>query len=225
MISGGERLPTVEALDPDVRSPVPVVSVVVPVYNGQPYLQRLVDSLMDQAFTAFEVLLVDDCSTDDSVALLSRLTSGDERFRLLTSPTNLGTAPRVVNVALPQARGEYFVYASQDDFFSPDWLERMVDRARETRADATLPDLVFYSGGEDDLVLAGLDGDNAVVLSNREAVELSLGWRIPGCALWRTELVRHTGYADFTFDADEYTVRRLFHASNRVVFSGGTYYL
>lgn len=201
----------------------PEVSLVVPVHNGAAWIGRLIDSLRRQTFGSFQVILVDDASTDDSVEVINRHVGHDPRFVVLTCTTNLGNAPRAVNVALPHVTGERFLYASQDDHFSPDWLARMVDRATETGADAVVPDLVF-DGGPDRPALTGWYGDHTAVVSGREAVVASLRWDIPGCALWRTSTVRRIGYADFAYDADEYTVRRLFHEADRVAFSGGTYH-
>ncbi len=202
----------------------PAVSIVVPVFNGERHLRRLVSSLQAQTFHNFEVIAVDDRSTDSSRSILIQYAASDERLRVLQTPYNLGTAPRVINFALPEVRGQHFAYSSQDDFFSPDWLDSMIKRSEETNAGAIVPDMVYFSGSGSDHTLSGLDGNREVVLSNREAVEASLSWRIPGCALWSTKNVRRVGWADTTFDGDELSVRKLFHASGTIAFSKGTYY-
>jgi glycosyltransferase involved in cell wall biosynthesis len=204
----------------------PRVSVHIPVYNGSLYLRKTLDSIQAQDFPDYEVICVDDCSTDESLSILSEYGEADARFRIVSTERNLGIVPRVLNDTLRHVRGDYWVYASQDDLFSTDWLSSMYMRSQETGADAVIPDLVFFyeEDGQRNRLLSGLNGDRSKILTNREAFVYSLDWAIPGNALWRSHLLREVGFFDFGMNADEYTVRRLFLKSNRVAFSGGTFY-
>jgi len=208
-----------------VRSPQ--ISVIIPVYNGEGYLSQTLNSLLQQSFGDFEALLVDDCSTDSSSSILDIYARRDPRIRVIKTDSNQGMVSKVINrYAIPQLRGQYYVYASQDDLFSQDWLERMLTRALETDADAVLPDLIFYYEQEPwkNHALIGVNGDRDIVLSNREALILSLDWQIPGNALWRTRLIQKIKYADFGMHADDYSARVFFFHCNKIVFSGGTFY-
>lgn len=202
------------------------VSVFLPVYNGARLLAKTLDSLLAQTHADFEVLCIDDCSTDGSHDILQQYAQRDARIRVLRTPGNLGTASRAVNYGLQHMTGDYFVYASQDDLFSSDWLEKMHARAVETGADAVLPDLVLHHPDDpaSDRRISGLRGDRGVELSGRDAVLHSLDWTIPGNALWRASLVKFFGFADFGLNADEYTARVLFLHANKVVFSEGTFF-
>jgi glycosyltransferase involved in cell wall biosynthesis len=205
----------------------PKISVVIPVYNGGTYLEQTLRSLLRQSFRDFEALCINDCSTDNSESILKQYAKTDPRIRVLATDVNQGIVPKVLNNrALPNVKGEYYVYSSQDDLFSEDWLEKMCRRAEETQADAVLPDLLFFHANDPskDHALIGVHGDRDVVLSNRDAVILSLDWQIPGNALWKASLVKRLGYADFGMSADEYSVRVFFFHCNKVVFSGGTFY-
>ena len=189
----------------------PIVTVIIPVYNGASFLEHTITSLIKQSFRDFEVLFVDDCSTDDSVNIIASASERDVRFRYLRTPTNLGIVPKVMNFARSHASGDFFVYSSQDDFFSDDWLLKMVSRAELTGADAVIPDLVFYTGCRDrDRKLIGVRGNRDAIISGREAFVLSLDWTIPGNALWRMNFLKNFGYFDFGMYADEYTARYFF---------------
>ncbi|QGZ40174.1 glycosyltransferase involved in cell wall biosynthesis [Pseudoduganella flava] len=203
-----------------------MVSVVIPVYNGERYIGQTLESVLAQAHPDFEVLCVDDHSTDGSLALLQDYARRDARVRVLQTPHNLGTASRALNHALPQMRGDFFVYSSQDDLFSTDWLSSMVARAHETGADAVIPNVVLHYPGDPsrDRILSGLRGDRTVELSGRDAAQHSLDWSIPGNALWRANLVRFFGFAEFGLNADEYSARLFFINANKVVFSDGIFY-
>lgn len=201
------------------------VSVFIPVHNGAQYIARTLDSLLAQTYTDFEALCIDDASTDNSAQILRDYAARDARIRLISTPHNLGSAPKALNFALPQMSGGYFVYASQDDMFSADWLERMQARAIETDADAVIPDVVMYHEHQPDLnrTFSGLDGDRTAILSGRDACTRSLNWSIPGNALWKASLVRQFGFEEFALNADEYSARRLLLASQKVAFSAGQF--
>jgi hypothetical protein len=206
----------------------PKVSVFIPVYNAGDYLARTLDAVLAQSFAAFEVVCVDDGSTDASFDVLQQYAARDARVRVFKTPQNLGAVPRVINWTLDQPgalRGDYFVYSSQDDLFSRDWLQKMHARAVETGADAVVPDLVFFHEHEPqkNRAVIGLRGDRSPVISGREAAQLSLDWTIPGNALWRMELVRRVKFHDFASNADEYTGRVLYLNCAKVAFSEGQF--
>lgn len=205
---------------------IPKISIVIPVFNGEKYIAQTLDSILNQTFIDFEIICISDCSTDNSPSILISYEAKDTRIRIFTTKSNLGSSAKVLKYAPPFIRGDYFVYSSQDDLFSDDWLEKMYYRAIETGADAVIPELVFYY--ENDMSknrsLLGLYGDNTVELSGREAVVYSLNWSIPGNALLSASLVKEVGFYDFGMNADEYTVRVFFLNCNKVVFSEGKFY-
>jgi glycosyltransferase involved in cell wall biosynthesis len=221
----GEHLLAVMQNMPAPQARRPKVSIFIPVYNAGDYLARTLESALAQTFDAFEVLCIDDGSSDGSLEVLRQFVQRDPRVRVLQTPQNLGTVPRVLNWALDEMRGDYFVYASQDDLFSADWLEKMHARAVETDADAVVPDLVFFHEHEPEKnrALIGVRGDRSLILTGREAMQLSLDWSIPGNALWRAELIRRIRFFDFSMNADEYTGRVLYLNCNKVAFSEGQF--
>lgn len=102
----------------------PFVSVVIPVYNGGRLVDRALRSLLRQSFPDWEAWVVDDASTDDSVAVVEAWATTDPRLRVLRSPTNRGVSA-ARNAALDRACGEWIVYLDQDDEFDPEYLARV----------------------------------------------------------------------------------------------------
>ena len=204
----------------------PRISILMPVFNGSRYLPKTLDSILGQTFSDYEVLCINDCSTDDSLKILERYGAVDSRFRVLSTPVNQGIVPKVANWAMPYMRGDYCFYTSQDDLFSPDLLQSMWDTAMSTGADAVIPEVVLYHESEpqENITITAPNGNKSTVLTNREAVILTLDWTIPGNALFAAKLAKGTGCYDFSLNADEYTTRVLLFHSNKVVFSGGTFY-
>jgi glycosyltransferase involved in cell wall biosynthesis len=204
---------------------MPRATVVIPVYNGARWLPATLASLSAQTSRDVEFLLVDDCSTDESFALLEQFAQTDSRARVLRLASNRGSVPRVLNAVLPEIVTDFFAYSSQDDLYSVNWIEACLGRALETGADAVLPDTVFL----DEAVainrrIVGLHGLRDLVISGREAVQASLDWSISGFALWRSTIVRTAGFSDFCASADEFSTRAMFLACGKVAFADATFF-
>ena len=201
----------------------PKISIFIPIYNGEQFLKRTLNSILAQTLEDFEVVCVDDSSTDGSFDLVWQYAQADARIKPHRKP-NGGNVPRSWMYALPYLNGHYTLYCSQDDFFSSDLLEQLYLQATRTDADATIPALVHYRGNKDAQVISGIEGDTQRTLSGREAFMFSLDWRIHAFALWRTSLIKQVGFDDLATNSDEYATRCFFLNSNKVVFSQGIFY-
>ena len=107
------------------ESPMPKVSVVIPNYNHARFLRKRIDSVLQQTFQDFEVILLDDCSTDDSRSIFSSY-AGDPRVRIEFNDANSGSTFKQWNKGVRLARGEYVRIAESDDYADPRLLERLV---------------------------------------------------------------------------------------------------
>jgi glycosyltransferase involved in cell wall biosynthesis len=106
-------------------SSVPLVSIVLPTYNGARYLAQSIDSCMAQTYQDWELIIVDDHSTDDTPAIISSYMGRDPRIRALRNPTNR-KLPASLNAGFAEARGELFTWTSDDNCYRPEALEEMV---------------------------------------------------------------------------------------------------
>jgi len=109
------------------------ISVILPVYNVEKYLVQCLESLENQQFGKFEVICVDDGSTDASVQMIRETAARDRRFRLF-SQANAG-AGAARNTGLRMAKGRYVIFLDADDYFAPEMLLRAWQKIRETDAD------------------------------------------------------------------------------------------
>ncbi|MFZ4435099.1 MAG: glycosyltransferase family A protein [Flavobacterium psychrophilum] len=96
-------------------------SVIIPVYNKERFLEKTINSVLNQSFTNFELLLINDGSTDNSLALLNQFT--DKRIRLI-SQTNQGVSA-ARNLGIQEAKSPYLAFLDADDIWEPDHLETM----------------------------------------------------------------------------------------------------
>lgn len=202
----------------------PLITIFIPVFNGEKYLDETLRSIEKQTYTHFEVLLVDDSSTDGSMTILENFANSDDRFKVCTKE-NGGMVAKSWNFIMPEIKGDFFFYASQDDIFSVDLIEKMVERQKETKADVILPDMEFYfENHQDNKRIIGLNGDRSVELSGKQACQTSLNWTIHGFALFKTSLMNEEVVPEDAFDSDEFVTRKLFLKSNKVVFSEGIFF-
>jgi glycosyltransferase involved in cell wall biosynthesis len=103
----------------------PTLSVVMPVYNGEPYLREAVESILKQTFTDFEFIIIDDGSTDRTWQILSEYAAQDERIILRRNPENLRLI-KTLNKGLALARGKYIARQDADDISLPKRLATQV---------------------------------------------------------------------------------------------------
>lgn len=104
--------------------PAPAVSIVIPVYNLEAFLAPCLESVRGQTFGDFEAIVVDDGSTDGSLAEIRRLTAGDDRFVVV--PTRNQGVARARETALAKARGRYVCFLDGDDWWEKDMLETLL---------------------------------------------------------------------------------------------------
>lgn len=104
-----------------------MISVIVPVYQSEKYLSRCVDSILGQKETDFELILVDDGSSDGSGVICDEYALRDSRVRVIHQPNKGASAAR--NQGIELARGEYLMFCDSDDFVSPMWIERLLTLA------------------------------------------------------------------------------------------------
>lgn len=112
----------------------PIVSVVIPAYNAAGFIARAIASVQAQTLQTLEIIVVDDVSTDDTLAVVSLLAEADARIRLIRSPQNGGpSAAR--NLGFAAAKGQWIAILDADDVYKPDRLATLVDRANAASLD------------------------------------------------------------------------------------------
>ncbi|MBQ8569968.1 MAG: glycosyltransferase family 2 protein [Kiritimatiellae bacterium] len=110
-----------------------LVSIIVPVYNGERFLRDLLNSILAQSHSSWECICVNDSSTDNSLAILEEYTARDSRFKCFTKP-NGGTGDSR-NFGLDAATGDFIMFADQDDLLHPDAMKLALDVQLKTGAD------------------------------------------------------------------------------------------
>ena len=118
----------------------PKVSIIVPIYNAEKALKRCVDSILNQEYTDFEVLLMDDGSKDSSAEICDQYAAKDSRVRVIHKPNSGVSATR--NMALDMAQGTYIQFLDADDWITPEATKLFVRTMEENDCDLVISD--FY---------------------------------------------------------------------------------
>lgn len=119
------------------------ISVIIPTYNVEKYIDQCLDSLQSQTFDNFEVLCVDDGSDDQTRERIREYGKADSRIRLIEMP-HCGLAGVMRNEGIRQAKGDYCLFLDGDDFFEPEMLEHSLRKVREDDADICMFDARMY---------------------------------------------------------------------------------
>jgi len=98
------------------------VSIGVPVYNGEKYIQRNLDALLAQTYKDFEIIISDNCSSDNTYKICQNFSKKDNRIKLIRQPSNFGMISNF-SFVLKQATGEYFMWSAVDDMILPSFVE------------------------------------------------------------------------------------------------------
>lgn len=112
---------------------MPFVSILVPVYNVEKYLEKCLDSLIGQTWKDLEIILINDGSTDSSLKIAREYAAKDSRIKIFSYP-NSGIS-KTRNRALSHASGEYIMFVDSDDFIDKNMISVMADKARQENAD------------------------------------------------------------------------------------------
>ena len=196
-----------------------LVSVIIPVYNVEDYLDRCVASVVGQTFQNIEVILVDDGSTDGSAGICDRWSARDSRVKTLHQTNQGVSAAR--NAGLQAASGNWILQVDSDDYIAPDTVERLVSAANETSSDMVICDFIKGSEGKylfdavSDPVAEIKDGISAIS-KMYENDHNALRYGVPWCKLCKKALYDGIQYPDGIIFEDIYTTHKLLYRCTRI---------
>lgn len=154
------------------------VSVIVPVYNAEKYLQKCLDTLVNQTLDRIEIIAVNDCSPDNSLEILKNYQSkyGD-KFQIINSPVNLKQGG-ARNLGIKKARGEYIGFVDPDDYVALDMFEKMYKVAKENEADIVTCDYFEVIGEEKIYRVNDLPEGNINKEVLKKILQRKYGWEL-----------------------------------------------
>ena len=176
------------------RARAPLISLVLPVYNGERYLRDALDSIFAQSFTDFELIAVDDCSTDATPAILADYAARHPNMQVVTNAQNR-KLPASLNNGFHLARGKWFSWTSDDNLLDPTMLERLVTATGDDRGD------IYYA----DFRMIDEQGQVGKTIAVGEPEDMVLGNVVGCCFLYRREVdAALNGYDEDLFGVEDY---------------------
>lgn len=209
-----------------------LISVIVPVYNVKPYLTRCLDSLLKQTHSNFELLLVNDGSSDGSAFVLEDYAKKDQRIRIIHQENRGVSAAR--NRALDEARGEYITFIDSDDFVEDFYLEHLYTAAVSTGSDIAATNFSsFNEERQSFLFYHTKESYFQKVYTIQEWMDLEgdmknnmhLAFTFSHLKLFKRELFGDIRYPVGRLREDDATIYKLYLKANQIHFTNeGPYY-
>lgn len=116
-----------------MKNTSPLVSVIMPAYNAEPFVEEAIASVIAQTVTDWELIVIDDCSKDDTFSVAQRVIGDEPRIRLLRNEKNSGVS-ETRNRGIDLSAGRYIAFLDSDDIWHPEKLEKQLAKLRETGA-------------------------------------------------------------------------------------------
>lgn len=173
----------------------PLITIVLPTYNGQRFISKSIQSCIDQTFQDWELIIVNDCSTDGTSDIISKFAAQDARIKIISNDNNK-KLPASLNIGFRASKGAYLTWTSDDNYYAPDALEKMLS--------------VFKSKTDVDFVYADMYAireDETICSKKRhhDVCKLYHGCCIGACFLYKSELYEKFGsYNEDMFCAEDY---------------------
>ena len=199
-------------------------SIIVPIYQVEKYVSQCIESVLRQTFTDFELILIDDGSTDGSAAVCKGYTAGDERVRLFSQPNSGLSAAR--NTGIRAAQGDYLIFLDSDDYWLTRYgLEEINARLSDNSVDAVFWKYCKAEENENSFSDAARDSFTAEVCEAPGQIPRFIRSRQLGACAWDVAIARRlfeNGALDFepgVYSEDVEWITRLLKTIKRCVFT------
>ncbi len=202
-----------------------LVSVIIPVYNVEKYLDRCMRSVLEQTYTNLDIILVDDGSSDGSGIICDRYQGMDGRVRVIHKQN--GGLSDARNAGIDAARADYLIFLDSDDFVDREYVSFLYALLREHDADISICRYMRFSGLEE--IGKAKKGQEAILFSNTKALEALLYTPevIPQSAnakMYKRELFDGVRYPVGKLHEDIGTTYKLLYKAKKIAYSASQYY-
>ena len=157
-----------------------MITIILPIYNVEKYLEESLKSILNQSYKDYELIVVDDGSTDKSLSILNKYKSKFNKIRIFTEDNRGVSEAR--NLALGHAKGDYILLVDSDDFLRKDMIEKMLLKAKESQSDIVISNYCLYYK-ENKVYKALSDMPKVITYSSFQVIDMMLKYKLQG-QLW-----------------------------------------
>ncbi len=201
------------------------ISVIIPIYNSEEYLNKCITSVISQTYSSIEIILVNDGSTDDSLNICNYYSKTDSRIKVI-SQENRGVAS-ARNAGMEQATGDFIGFVDSDDYISYDMYEKLINSAEKYHAD--IVECGYYTTDSDYKVVAINNLKNDVIkgeyncIQNYIKEENTTNYNVN--KIYRRAILEGLKYPNYKYSEDFYmNVMAHLRCDTKVIISDACYY-
>lgn len=212
---------------------MPQISIIMPAYNAEKYIEVAITSIISQTFTDWELIIVDDCSTDNTANIVKSFCQKISKIKFIQRSINSGAARLPRKEAALAATSNLIMTFDADDFLGHNYIERMYNRQKETKADIILSCISFCdeTGKELGQHLPKINFNYNIIINGREAakrtfgeLEISVSGLLISKEIYLKNILNAEKITDNCSYADEIDQRKLLMLCNKVAFANAKYY-
>ena len=202
------------------------ISVIIPAYNAEKYLEQCVKSVQSQIYDNIEIIIVNDGSTDRTAEIIERLKEKDSRIRTLHKRKNEGIGA-ARNSALELVTGQYVLFLDSDDWVDPNHISDLYDLLVRTDSDVSIANFTRYIESENRYEIHISDDDYYErIFTPQEWFTyqygkphyLSVCFTVPWCKLYKRSLFENISYYTGSFGEDDRTTWKLYLAADKIAY-------
>ena len=204
------------------------ISILTPVYNAEKFIKYAIESVLQQTFEDWELICIDDDSTDNSLSILKDYEKIDSRIVVLHQKNSGPLGAR--RFGFEHSTGDYIIYLDSDDLFSKDLLQSLYLKAIESGADSIAPDMIIKYKEKEVSWNKKYHIDIKEELTGIEGFMETFPWRkLHNFNLWKKEIFKKSTYHPYlennNFNADEILQRILLLNCKKIVYSNSGAYI
>ena len=182
---------------------MPKISIVLPTYNGEKYIRQSIQSIINQTFRDWELIIVNDCSDDKTAYIVKEFQDRDNRIHVITNKENM-KLPASLNIGFSIANGEYLTWTSDDNLYRDNALAVLVDYLNKNKSCYMVCALMNVIDDQGKIIYTNIKYDAEVMLYNN---------CVGACFLYRREVLTEIGQYNvnkFLVEDYDYWLRILF---------------
>lgn len=199
------------------------ISVIIPIYNVEKYLEKCINSILNQTYKNIELILVNDGSKDSCKSICNRYAEKDSRIKVIHKENGGVSSAR--NKGIEIATGEYIAFVDSDDYIHKNMYELMINIAKSNKSDITICDFKYVNANNPEKINNDLNVDNLEIeeftsieclenLYGKTPVKFEVVWN----KLYKRELFENVRYEESRIYEDSIIIHRLIYLSKKVIY-------
>lgn len=214
----------------------PLVSIIIPCYNAENFIENCINSIINQTYINYEIICVDDGSTDNTLKILKNLSINNSRLKAY-SINHTGIPSVVKNYGLKLAKGEFLLILDSDDMITEYFLEKGIKYFQDNPVDIILYPIKFMFSNNNYKIIGGIYnnslnisdvnylGATNKIISGRDAFRFNIYNKLIGFPFYKKTIDKIINFNEESFNGDEYSFREHLLQAKKIAFIDTEFYV